>query len=112
MKYLRKTMNVTKRDRVRNIVVREELKQTPLVQKIEEKKLKWFGHLVRMKEDRKVKQVMEARTDGKRDRGRPRIDWETDIGNICRKKGTSLQELKKKARNRKEYGKWLLDPTH
>ena len=71
MKYLLKTMNVTKRDRVRNIVVREELKQTPLVQKIEEKKLKWFGHLVRMKEDRKFKQVMEARTDGKRDRGRP-----------------------------------------
>ena len=54
MKYLRKTMNITKRDRVRNIVVREELKPTPLVQKIEEKKLKWFGHQVRMKEDRKV----------------------------------------------------------
>ena len=91
--------------------MREELKQKPLVEKIEEKKLKWFGHLVRMKEDRKVKQVMEARTDGKRDRGRPRIDWESDK-DICRKKGTSLQELKKKARNRKEYGKWLLDPTH
>ena len=44
---------------------------------------------------------MEARTDGKRDRG-----------NICRKKGTSTQELKKWASYRKEYRKWLLNPTH
>ena len=40
------------------------------------------------------------------------VDWETVIGNICRKKGTSLQELKKNARNRKEFRKYLLDPTH
>ena len=112
MKYLRKTVNVTKRDRIRNIVIREELKQKPLIGKIEEKKLKWFGHLVRMKEDRIVKKVFEAKTDGKRSRGRPRIDWEADVESICRKKGISTQELRRMAKDRKKFRKWLTDPTH
>ena len=49
---------------------------------IKDKKLKWFGHLVRMKEDRIVKRVVETRTDGKRSRGRPRVNWEVNMDKI------------------------------
>ena len=46
---------------------------------IEERHLKWFRHAVRMGEERKVKQVVEMRIEGRMRRGRPRITWEDNI---------------------------------
>jgi hypothetical protein len=58
--------------RCRNATVREQLKQESLTDGIERRKLRWYGHLVRMAEDRKSRQKLEARIEGKRGRVRPR----------------------------------------
>ena len=47
-------------DRCRNATVRER------------RKLRWYGHLVSMAEDRKPRQILEARIEGRRGRGRSR----------------------------------------
>ncbi|CAH2013124.1 unnamed protein product [Acanthoscelides obtectus] len=51
MKYLR-AVRVTRKDKIRNEVIREELGVESVLQRIEENQLKWFGHLVRMKDTR------------------------------------------------------------
>jgi len=69
MKYLRRAVNKTRRDKVRNDRIREEVKQRPLRSIIEERQLKWYGHAFRMGNERKVKQALEVNVDCKRGRG-------------------------------------------
>ncbi|KAJ4445432.1 hypothetical protein ANN_07237 [Periplaneta americana] len=107
MKYLRRMMGNTKKDRIRNEQIREEAKQDkPLINKIEEKQLKWFGHANRMTEEREVKQVMEMRVEERRGRGRPRINWEDTVVRIGRKRGKTLAEMKKMSRDRESWRVW------
>nr|CAH7752129.1 unnamed protein product [Callosobruchus chinensis] len=55
MKYLRKVKGVTRMDRIRNEAVRQELKVQPLIDHIESKQLRWWGHLQRIEENIPVK---------------------------------------------------------
>jgi hypothetical protein len=61
---------------VRNVTIKEELKQKPLVDKIKKRELQWYGHVIRMAEERKPRQILGARPTEKRGRGRPRKTWE------------------------------------
>ena len=65
MKYLRRIKGITRRDRVRNEVVRQELKVEPILKKIH--KLKWFGHLMTMNNSKPIKMVWQARITGKKE---------------------------------------------
>ena len=52
MKCLRKIQGVTKRDKLRNQNIRNQLQTKPVVENIIEKSLKWIGHVIRMKDER------------------------------------------------------------
>ena len=86
MKYLRRIKGITRRDRVRNEVVRQELKVEPILKKIYKQQLKWYGHLMRMNDSRPVKKVWQARMTGKRKRGRPRKTDKFNSEHFKRKK--------------------------
>lgn len=45
MKYLRRVKGITKRDRIRNIEIRNDLEIQPTLEFIEERQLGWWGHL-------------------------------------------------------------------
>lgn len=111
MRYLRRIVGRTRRDRVRNVTTREELETEPLVETIQRKQLRWYGHVVRMREERLPRKIMEARREGKRRRGRPRLTWLDTIKNMVERKGKSIEEAKRLARNRREFLKWTEDPT-
>jgi hypothetical protein len=72
--------------------------------------LRWYGHAVRMETERRPKLVLEARPEGWRGRGRPRVEWEEYVEGLARKRGRKLPEVKRLAQNRKKYRKWLLEP--
>lgn len=106
MKYLRRSIGKTRRDRLRNEVVRAEVGVKPVWEQIEKKQLKWFGHVVRMDRRRKPKQVLEARTEGRKLRGRPRTTFLDRIEELGRKRGKPTTEMRKLAKNRKEWRVW------
>jgi hypothetical protein len=73
MKYLRKVVGKTRRDQIRNTKTRNQLKQESVEILMEKRTLRWYGHAVRMESERKLKLVLEARPEGGREKGRPRV---------------------------------------
>jgi hypothetical protein len=88
MKLLRRSFGKTRRDRCRNATAREQLKQESLIDEIERRKLRWYGHLVRMAEERKPRQILEARIEGKR--GRPIKVWMDDVNEAAGRRGKTM----------------------
>ena len=107
MKYLRRTAGKTRRDRIINDRIREDLNQKKtLADIIEERQLKWFGHVYRMPDERKPKQAMEMRREERTGRGRPRIKWENTIERMGLKRGKTMMEIKRMCRDRSHWMNW------
>jgi hypothetical protein len=70
--YWRRSARKSRRERIRNTVIREmmEVGKT-IIERIEQKQLQWYGHKKRMENDRLPKTAMEWETGGKRRKGRP-----------------------------------------
>ena len=72
MQTLKRIADKTRRDQIRNTRIREKLQQDPIVKRIQDQQLRWFGHVYRMEESRKTKQYTEARPQGRGPIERPR----------------------------------------
>src|SRR5207245_783261 len=83
MACLRRIMGISKRQHVRNtdIILRSGL---DLVRKILMQRLKYFGHVERMRAERLPYVAMYDRIDGKRGRGRHRKRWLDCIEEDCK----------------------------
>ena len=61
---------------------------------VDRRELRWLGHLIRIKSNRKPRQVWETRVEGIWGRGRPQIEWEKHTQKLTRKKGrTCMKQL-------------------
>ena len=107
MKYLRRVAGFTKLDRQRNDDIRKSLEVEPINAVIEKRQLGWWGHLVRMPNTRLVRNVWEAKDGRRRKRGRPRLEWNSVIAEILRKREIDIVQAKKLAENRKEWKNWI-----
>jgi hypothetical protein len=96
----------TRRNEWRNNRIREALNQEPILNYVERRSIQWYGHVVRIHDYRKPKQAMEARREKRRGRGRPRKIWEDCVIDVARRKGKTLADLKRLARNRIEFRQW------
>ena len=70
-----------------------------LLQKIQERKKNWIGHVLRG--EGLMLEVMEGRMEGKRGRGRKRIEMLDDMTE------NSYVEMKRKAQDRREWRNWM-----
>ena len=70
-----------------------------------------YGHMVRMNEQHKTKQVFEARTEERRRRGRPKKEWEQYVNEVARKRGKEIQAVRRLGQVRKQFSKWIEGPT-
>ena len=66
-------------DRIRNQEFRDKLGVAPILEKMRERRLRWFGHVKRTTFDALVRRVESFIVEGKRSRGRPRKIWDEQI---------------------------------
>ena len=67
---------VIRRDTIRNEHIRGTTRVVQECKKITEKRLKWYGHVRRMKEEHIVRRMSHVDIPGKRRRGRPNLRWQ------------------------------------
>ncbi|VDP08233.1 unnamed protein product [Heligmosomoides polygyrus] len=72
-KMLRWTARVM--DRIRNDAIRQKFGVAPIADKMREARLRWYGHVLRGKEDSVRKIGLNFEVIGKRSRGRPKQRW-------------------------------------
>ena len=93
MKCLRSMIGVTRMDRVRNEEVRRRTGvERELGDRVDERVLRWYGHMERMSEERLVKEVWKAEVEGKNMRGCPRMRWMDGVKGALQKRGMRVEE--------------------
>ncbi len=109
MRMLRFMCGVTKKDRVRNERIRGATKVCEISKKLQESRLRWFGHVKRRGEEYVGKIVMKMEAEGMRKRGRPRRRWVDCIKEELKAKRLTEEEAVNRAHCRRLIGN--IDPT-
>ena len=81
IRMLRWMRGVTKLDRIRNERIRGATKVSKISKKVQESRLKWYGHALRREDEYVGKRVMAMEVAVKRRRGRPKRRWLDNIRN-------------------------------
>ena len=72
-------------ERVRKETVRESVGVKPMMNKVDAARLRWWGHLERMQEERVASRRWRWRPEGVRPRGRPRKRWRDTVEDSLRR---------------------------
>jgi hypothetical protein len=71
--FWRRSARKSRKEKVRNVTIREVMEvRKNILEVIEEKRLRWFGHVERMPGNRLPLKVLEWEAEGTRRRGRPK----------------------------------------
>ena len=101
MRVLREIAGVKRIDRIRNTRIRSMCGlNVSLLGLVERRILRWFGHLVRMDEERLVKRVMMCEIEGGRGRGRPGKRWLDGVKEVVKDIGLTWEGAIELARDR------------
>jgi len=102
MSVLRRILRITRRARLRNIDIRNELHlEQDIVDVIQTRRLTYFGHVVRMNSSRYPNVMLYGHTHGTRPVGRPKKQWLDNVSKDCSQMGLSLPDADKLARDRR-----------
>ena len=93
MRVLRMIRGVTRLDKMRNTQIREDLHVISILKFVEKNKLRWYGHVKRMNNNRYPNKYLNWTPHGKRPVGRPRMRWIQGIKSALVARGTTLEEV-------------------
>ena len=104
MAYLRKIEGVTRIDRIRNEETFNRLNiRIGIVDRIRNKRLRYFGYLNRMKNERYPKMAYNGYVHGTRKRGRHKKRWIDMIREDCTELHLTLQEATCRTQDRRVW---------
>ena len=98
MKMLRWMCGVTRLDKIRNEYVRGSLGVRDVADKIQEKRLRWYGHVKRRPPEYIGNATLNLDIPGQRRRGRPKLRWLSVVKKdmeICELKEEDVQDRAK-----------------
>jgi len=76
MDALRRSSRISRKDRIRNVTIRQQIGlEETIIKEIEQNQLTWYGHVQRMAEERLPKIALKGMPKQKRARGRPKKNW-------------------------------------
>ena len=101
MRMLRWMCGVTREDKIRNENIRGTVKVAEASKKIQEARLRWYGHVMRRDGDYVGRRVMEMEVPGRRRRGRPKKRWRDCIGEDMREKNLNEDTVQDRTRWRR-----------
>jgi len=79
MDALRRSSRISRKERIRNLTIRQIGLDEPAIKEIEQNQLTWYGHVQRMAEGRLPKITSKWMSKQKRPLGRPKKNWMEDI---------------------------------
>jgi hypothetical protein len=74
-------------------VIRNKIKVTEVTKKIQERRLQWYGHVMRRDKEYVGKRVRQIQAEGRRTRGRPKKKWEHYVNKDLEEKGLSEEDV-------------------
>ena len=96
--WLRIVLGTRLTDRISNSRLHEKCGSIPLSRAIMKERLRWLGHVLRMKDDRLPKIVLFGQPFGAtRKADPPCLDWEDVINKDLKEMGTSWEGVKRRA---------------
>ena len=109
---LRKILGVSRIQRIRNEEIRKRLDiRESIMDKIVEKRLRWYGHVVRMQQQRWPQLAMYQPVTGIRSKGRQRIRWIDNIAADLAEKMT-ITEANRAARDADKWRNFTTSYCH
>ncbi|XP_056107178.1 uncharacterized protein LOC130085442 [Rhinichthys klamathensis goyatoka] len=101
MKMLRWSLGLTRFDRVMNEDVRRRMGVVPIVQKMREARLCWYGHVIRSGDETTVKTAYNLSPPGQRPRGRQKKRWLDRLAEDMRAVNITTEDALDRAKWRK-----------
>ena len=85
MDYLRRSARVSRLQKIPNTAIRNKLQaEQSILDRIQRRQLKWYGHLLRMEDSRWPKKIYQWTPHGRRRRGRLQQLWENEVTDFMR----------------------------
>ena len=94
MKILRWMCGDTKLDKIISESIRRTTKVVEITKKVQERRLKWYGHVMRREEHYVGRRAMKMKVQlGRGKRGRPERRWLDKVKDDIKEKGLSADEV-------------------
>ena len=111
MRMLRWMCGVTRKDKIRNEHIRRTTRVAQASTKITERRLNWYGHVMRRDGEHILRKVLRADIPGKRKRGRPKTRWKDACQRDLKSTGLRAGEETDRAMWRGKIISYTGDPT-
>ena len=90
MRMLRWMCAFTKLDKIRNERIRGTTEVGEITKKVQERRLEWYGHVMRREEQYVGRSAMVMKVQGRRKRGRPKRIWLDKVKDDIKEKGLMM----------------------
>ena len=87
MTMIRWMCGVTRLDKIRNERIRGTTKVGEIAKKVQERRLKWYGHVMRREEHYVGRRAIEMKVQWRMKRGRPKRRWLDKVKGYIKEKG-------------------------